>query len=318
MVRQAAIFISVGLWLALFAGCQRENRTPPVNVDRLQVVTTLFPLYDFSRAIAGNRADVRLLLPPGTEPHNFEPKPDDLLNINRAGLFVYTNRYMEPWAEDLIKGVDRNRLTVVDASRGLTLENAAGDGEVEKDHGGHSHAHGKDPHVWLDFANAGRMVDTILSGFVAKDPANRAYYEANATAYKIRLADLDRQYRARLGGCETKTLLQAGHAAFGYLARRYGLTYIAATGVTGDAEPTPAQLAELVKKVRSLKLRYIFSEELVSPRLAETIAAETGALILPLHAAHNVSKEELAGGVTFIAIMEANLEKLSKGLQCRQ
>jgi zinc transport system substrate-binding protein len=112
-------------------------------------------------------------------------------------------------------------------------------------------------------------------------------------------------------------LLQGGHLAFGYLAERYGLDYRAATAVNPDAEPTPARIAELVRQVRTHRLRYVFSEELVSPRLAETIARETGAGVLPLNAAHSVSREEFAGGVTFLALMERNLANLATGLGCR-
>lgn len=307
--------------LAFFTGCSRETTSGPAATNRLQVVTTLFPLYDFARAIAGNRAEVRLLLPPGSEPHTFEPKPEDILAINRAALFVYTNRFMEPWAEDLVKGVPRDRLTVVDASAGLVLLDAAvghdhGHGAMEE--GNHDEPSGKDPHIWLDLTNAEAMIDTILAGFVARDPANRDYYTANAAAYKGKLAELDRRYRATLGTCKNRTLLHAGHAAFAYLARRYGITYVSATGVAADAQTTPTRMAELVKRVRALKLQYIFSEELVSPRVAETIAAETGARILRLHAAHNISKDELAAGVTFPDLMERNLAALATGLQCRQ
>ena len=301
------------------AGCQPGRDKPAAEQQRLQVVTTLFPLYDFARNIGGDKADVSLLLPPGTEPHSYEPKPDDMVRINRAALFIYTNRFMEPWAERILKSSTPGRPEVVDASSGLTLADIEGEG----DHGGHAvERHGgverKDPHVWLDFANAGRMVDTLLAAFVAKAPAHRSYFEANAASYKMKLAELDGRYRAVLGSCRSRTLLHGGHYAFGYLARRYALTYLAASGVAADAEPSPARLAELVKQIRKLGLRAVFAEELVSPRVAETIASETGAEVLRLHAGHNISRDELARGVTFLSLMEANLAVLEKGLQCNQ
>ncbi len=308
--------------LAISAGCQQETGSSRGDSRRLQVITTLFPLYDIARSIAGEKAEVLLLLPPGTEPHNYEPRPDDIVRINRAGLFIYTNRYMEPWAEKLIQGTNSQGPTVVDASAGLTLVAAGGEshddehadvGEVGKDHAGRM-----DPHVWLDLENAVRMVDTILAGFVAKDSVNRPYFESNAAAYRLKLLALDHRYKVTLGNCRTRTLLHGGHYAFGYLARRYGLAYLAATGVTADSEPTPARLAELVKKIRSLGLKTIFAEELVSPRVADTIADETGAQVLKLHAGHNISRDELARGVTFPLLMEDNLATLAKGLQCRQ
>lgn len=276
-----------------------------------------------ARSIGGSKADVRLLVPPGVEPHNFEPRPDDIMTIHRSGLFIYTNRFMEPWAEKILKSVDAGRVKVVDASAGLMLlppgsadhhdhaQNAAG---AHTKHGDE----GMDPHVWLDLHNAAKVLDAILVGFVDRDPVNRAYYEANATVYRKKLQDLDTAYSETLGRCTTRTLLHAGHYTFGYLAKRYGLDYSAATGVSADSEPTPARLAGLVKQMRTLGITVIFTEELVSPKLAETLASETGAEIVKLHAGHNISREELARGVTFPDLMEQNLASLAKGLQCRQ
>jgi zinc transport system substrate-binding protein len=174
-----------------------------------------------------------------------------------------------------------------------------------------------DPHIWLDFANARIMVDNILSAMVSKDPADRGYYTARAVVYKAELKKLDDEYSAGLAGCGKRALLHGGHYAFGYMARRYGLQYQSASAVNADAEPTPAKLAELVKLMRANGLKYVFSEELLSPRSAETIAKETGATVLLLHGAHNISKEDLAKGVTFIALMKKNLENLRIGLECR-
>jgi 3-dehydroquinate synthase len=152
----------------VLAGCTRQEQK---TSTKLQVVTTLFPLYDFARIIAGERAEVTMLLPPGMEPHSFEPKPNDIIRVSRAGLFIYTNRYMEPWAETILKGLDRQRLRVVDAGQGVRYTQAsAADEHDDAGHGSHgadSHAGVVDPHIWLDFGNAALMVDSILAGFVA-------------------------------------------------------------------------------------------------------------------------------------------------------
>jgi zinc transport system substrate-binding protein len=310
--------VLICLCLVSVAGCSQGKSPSGVTTSKIQVVTTLFPIYDMARAVGGDKADVRLLVPPGVEPHNFEPRPDDIITINKASLFIYTNRFMEPWAEKLISGVASDRIRIVDASASLRLQPS---GSTPHDHGGEEHkdhAGGMDPHVWLDLGNAVKMVNNILAGFVAKDPANRSYYEANASSYRSKLQETDRRYIATMGNCSSRTLLHAGHYAFGYLARRYRLDYFAATGVTADSEPTPARMAELVKQVRTLGIKVIFTEELVSPKLAETLAGETGAEIVKLHAGHNVSREELSKGVTFPDLMEQNLAALAKGLQCRQ
>ncbi len=297
--------------LCLCTAChKREEAGTP---GKLRVVTTLFPLYDFARQIGGSKADVRLLLPPGVEPHGYEPRPDDMVRVNRADLFVFTNRYMEPWAAKIIGALDNGKVTVVDAGRGVKLLKAGSEAEDD----GHHEAGSVDPHIWLDFDNARIMVDNMLAGFVARDPANRAYYSANAAAYKAQLAALDQRFKAGLSQCGTREFLHGGHYAFGYLAKRYGLRYESAYAVNADAEPTAAKLAGLIRQMRAHGLKYVYTEELLSPRVAETIARETGAGVLHLHGAHNISKEDLDRGVTFISLMDENLKNLRIGLQCR-
>ena len=302
---------------ALVCACQKKDEPAPA-VKKLTVVTTLFPLYDFARTIGGDRAEVTLLLPPGLEPHSFEPKPADVVKVNKADIFVFTSEYMEPWAKSFINGLPGAKVTIVDTSKGVMLLKAGHVAEHEGEHGDEHHHHGgMDPHIWLDFGNARIMVDNILAAMVAKDPANRDYYTARAAAFKTELTKLDDEYRARLAGCGKRVLLHGGHYAFGYLAKRYGFQYMSASAVNADAEPTPSKLAELVKLMRANGLKYVFSEELLSPRSAETIAKETGATVLLLHGAHNISKDDFAGGVTFITLMKKNLENLRTGLECR-
>ncbi|MBZ0157962.1 MAG: metal ABC transporter substrate-binding protein [Alphaproteobacteria bacterium] len=298
-------------------GQKDEGRTRGAETEKREVVASLFPLYDFARNVGGERAHVTLLLPPGTESHSFEPKPADIIALTRADIFIYTNKFMEPWVDDILKGVANKDLLVVNASSGLSL--MEGSGEDGHDHD-REHGHGHDPvdpHVWLDFSNAIRMVNTILEGFLQVDPAHGDIYRKNAEEYQAKLKALDEKFRSTLAGCGQKMFVSGGHSAFGYLARRYGLEYRAAYGFSPDAEPTPGELAEVARILKKNRLHYLFYEELLTPRVAEAIAAETGATLLKLHAAHNVSREEMERGVTFLSLMEENLESLRTGLQCR-
>lgn len=317
-MNRIAVILLIAIVAGLSAACSQQGDQP--KSTHLQVVTTLFPLYDFARSIGGDRAEVRLLLPPGTEPHNYEPRPNDMARINRSGLFIFTNRVMEPWAEALIKGIDPAKTGVVDAGKGIDLSDM-GEGHMHGPstpdiHVGGKERHSKDPHIWLDFSLASRMVDNILSGFVARDPKNAAYYAENADRCKHRLSGLDARYRERLSTCRGRTMLVGGHDAFGYLARRYGLSSVAATGVSANAEPTPARMAELVQQLKASGAKAVFAEELVSPRLAEVLAAETGAIVLKISAGHNVSRDDMARGVTFVSLMDENLDLLLQGLGC--
>jgi zinc transport system substrate-binding protein len=312
--------ITAILTACFITGCKQS--TPPADTSKLQVVTTLFPLYDFSRQIAGDKARITLLLPPGVEAHAFEPRPQDIITINKADVFIYTGPFMEAWVGDVLGGINNKKLLIIDASKNIQLaaekaheEETHQEGqthEAEQDHGG------ADPHIWIDPVLAQQIVTDIANGFAAQDPANKDFYLANAKAYNDKLALLDTKIRQTLAPCKTKTILYGGHFAFGYFARRYGLDYISPyAGFSPDAEPTPKKITELIEKMKTLDSKYIFFEELLEPRVARTIAESTGAKLLLLHGAHNISKEELDKGITYLEIMEANLRRLKLALNCQ-
>jgi zinc transport system substrate-binding protein len=279
------------------------------KTGKLQVVTTLFPLYDMAKSVGGNKTDVSLLLPPGVEPHSFEPKPSDVLKINEADIFIYTGDFMEPWAADILKGTTNKNLEVVNSSSGVKFLNAVF-------HDADEPAGSVDPHIWLDFSNAKIMVENIAAAFIKKDPANADYFRANMKNYKNELSNLDDEYRAALSNCKSNEIIYGGHYAFGYLADRYGLEYLAAQGISPDAEPTAKDLANLVDQIKKDNIKYVFYEELTSPKIAETIANETGAELLLLNAAHNVSRNQIEAGVSFFDILREDLDNLKTGLGC--
>jgi zinc transport system substrate-binding protein len=304
------------LTFLFFPSCQK-NEKMTVEEKKLKVVTTLFPLYDFARQVGREKIEVNLLLPPGVEAHAFEPRPADIKRIQDSDIFLFTNKFMEPWVGGLLKGIDTTGLNIVDTSKGITLL------QKTHNHGDEEHAHtdesgNADPHIWLDLSNAMRMVDTIASQFIVKDPRDKDFYAKNADEYKKKLEELDKKYKNALSHCRSRVIVHAGHFAFGYLAKRYGITYVSAyKGFSPDAEPTPRRLVEITKTVRKYGINYIYYEELAAPRVADVIAKETGCGLLMLHGAHNVTREEMESGVTFISLMEKNLQNLKAGLQCR-
>ena len=316
-MRISVVIICIVCCVLSLVGCKKAEVKPAAG---LQVVTTLFPLYDFARTIAGDKAQVTMLLPPGVEPHTFEPKPEEMIRIGRAGLFIYTSKYMEPWAEKIISGIESKTLRVVNAGERASYRAVSAKDGHEDGKGGEEHNHdrkGMDPHIWLDFTNAARIVDAILDGFVAADPGNSALYRQNAETLKTRLAALDQRYRSSLSTCSTRKLLHGGHYTFGYLASRYNLDYHALSGISSDSEPSAERMIALVRDIKSSGTMYLFAEELLSPRLTETLAKEAGVGVLMLHGAHNVSRDDLARNVSFFELMERNLEQLQKGLSCR-
>lgn len=300
------IIVSAVIILSIFAISKRERKS---KTGKITVITTLFPLYDFAVNIGGDKVDVSMLLPPGVEPHSFEPKPSDIAKINQSDIFVYTGRFMEPWALGIIKGISNKKNIIVDSSAGIKLIPAVFHDEDEPEGA-------PDPHIWLDFDNAKIMVDNITLALCEKDKRNADFYKAKSEKYKSALSKLDEQYKTALSSCKSKEIIYGGHYAFGYLAHRYNLKYLAAQGLSPDAEPMAQDLMRLVTQIKKDNIQYIFYEELTSPKIAQTLASETNTKMLMLNAAHNVARTDLENRQSFISIMEKNLENLKIGLQC--
>lgn len=281
----------------------------------LRVVTTLFPWFDFARAVGQKQVEAVLLLPPGVEAHAYAPTPRDLRRIEQADAFIYSGEAMEPWVKDLLAGLDLRHTRVIDVSAGLALEPAQPGGEAED---GHRHAaNGLDPHFWLDPELAGRAVEVIAEGLAAEAPDQAAVFRKRAAALRGELKTLDAEIAQGLRRCQGRDLICAGHSAFAYFARRYDLHLRAAyAGYSPNAEPTPRALAELVAALRRLRVKAVFYEELIEPRVARVLAAEAGVKMLPLHGAHNLSAEDRKRGLTYLQIMRNNLRRLQAGLGC--
>ncbi|MEN6374146.1 MAG: zinc ABC transporter substrate-binding protein [Smithella sp.] len=301
------------LLLSLIISCQKTRESAKSN-NKVQVVATIFPLYDMARNIGGDKVQVTMLLPPATDAHNYELKPAEIMQISKADLFLYVNMEMEHWAYKVIDATSsKTKLLPVETGSGITMLPLAG----HDDEDAHHHASKFDPHIWLDFSNAQKMVDNIASALVKIDQRHSDYYLKNAAEYKNKLTALDNRFRSELTGCKSRTILHAGHRAFSYLANRYGLKYYSTYNVSADSEPEPQKIIALIQQIKATQTRYIYSEDLINPRLAETIAKETGAGLLKLNNGHTVSKVDISGGVSFLSLMEENLINLKKGLQCR-
>lgn len=294
------------------------NKTKKIQTDyqKIKIVTTLFPLYDFAKNIGQDKVEVLLLLPTGVEAHAFEPRPSDLIKINEADLFIYTGKIMEPWAADIIKGLTNQNIKIIDSSEKIEInqEDKVAK-EVVKENSDYEHIEA-DPHIWLDFSNDQIIIDVIAMTLIEKDPFNSEYYQKNARAYQEKLISLDEQYKSSLLNCVNNKIIYGGHYAFAYLGRKYGLTYESAYGISPDSEPSAQDLIRLIEQIKTDKIEYIFFEELLSPKVAETLTKETGTKLLSLNPAHNLSKEDFENDVSFLSVMEKNLINLKIGLHC--
>jgi zinc transport system substrate-binding protein len=279
--------------------------------QKLRVIATIFPIYDFARNIGGNKINVAMLLPPGTDAHHYELRPGDIIKVSKSDIFLFTNFEMEQWAYKIINAAEKNtNMLAVETGNGAFLL------PLNKEEEPDDHDSDFDPHIWMDMDNAQKMVDSITTAFIKKDSRNSDYYLKNAYNYKLKLIALDQRYRAELTGCKTKTILHAGHWAFAYLVKRYNLKYIAAYNVLADAEPSPQKIVALVQQVKTEKVPYIYYEDMINPRLAHMIAKETGVGLLKLNNGHDISRASMKKGESFISLMENNLTNLKKGMRC--
>lgn len=334
MKKLLILVILAFLAVVILAGCTSEDgkdvpAAKSAKSEKLQIVATLFPQYDFAKQIAGDKSDVVLLLPPGMESHSFEPTPSDIIRINQSDLFLYTGENMEIWSQkiiDAMKNSNSNSL-VLDLSQNIDLvkteeieaEHHHEEGETEHHHedGEHEHEnkHFYDPHIWTDPLNAKVMVSDIRDALCSIDPANAGYYSENADRYLDRLNELDARFRLVIGSAKRNEIIFGSRFAFYYLVKRYGLEYESAfDSCSSETEPSARAVADLIKEVREKRFPVIYYAELEDPKVARSISAETGAEMLLLHSCHNVTKEELEKGVTYLSLMEQNIKNLKEGL----
>jgi len=281
------------------------------------VVTSFYPLFFLASEIGGGRVDVSNLVPAGVEPHDWTPRSRDLVNISRADLFLYSGAGFEGWTDELLEGIESDSgVMIVEASEGIELipldpEAEAHEHEDEHDHG---HDGSVDPHVWVSPKSMLRMAQNVRDALAAVDPANAAVYEEHYGTLAGRLEALDEAYERELSGLPRRDIV-VSHQAFAYLCRDYGLNQIAVMGLTPEAEPKAQDLKRIVNFVKENGIRYIFFEELVSDRLARTLANEAGAETLVLNPVEGLTPEQEANGDDYVTIMEMNLQNLKKALQ---
>ena len=294
--------------LIILSGCsngkQVSNDKANEDTGKLQIITTFYPMYYLAKQISGNLANVEILVPNGVEPHDWEPTSKDLIKMQEADVFIYNSRYFETWSEKVLGSINTSNLIVVEASKGIGLMDS-------NNHEGSDAT--KDPHVWLSPILAQKEVDNIVKVLEKADPKNKEQYEKNADTLKTKLVALDRLYKETIDKAPRKEFVTQ-HAAFGYLAKQYGLTQIPIAGFSPDAEPSLTKLAELTNLIKEKKINVVYFEELTSPKVAQTLANETGAKTEVLNPLEGLTKDEQEQGLDYIGVMEKNLEALKLSL----
>ena len=304
---------------ALLAGCGAAGSTTEnTESDKLQVVTTFYPMYDFTKQVAQDDAEVSMLLEAGMEVHSFEPSSQMIAEIQDADVFIYNSPEMETWVPDVLASIDTSDMVVICASDAITLleyegEAHAHDHESEEKGANAGHSHTVDPHVWLDPVLAQTEVSTIAEGLAEADPDNAEDYLENAGIYNGKLNELDEAYRAAFEGTENRTFVTQ-HAAFAYLAARYDLNQISVTGLNAEVEPSAAALATLSDYVKANNISHIYFENNTSSQTAETLAEEVGVELAVLSPLEGITEEDQKKGSDYISVMLENLEALKKSI----
>lgn len=305
----------------ILGGCRKKGFGKDAE-GKVKVVASIYPMYDFVNRIGGDLVACKMLVPAGTEPHSWEPSTRDMQDLEEADLFVYNGAGMEAWAEDILDTVQNKDLIAVEASKDVDLlrteevhhdahedEHEEEHDEDQDEHEGHHH-HGEfDPHVWLSPKNAEKEMTVIAEALIGKDPEHADIYRKNLEDAKKACQDLDASYREALKDHQDGYIVVA-HEAYGYLCEEYGLRQIGIEGVSADQEPDAARMREIIDMVKDYGIKCIFFEELVDPKVANSIADETGCRTMALSPLDGMTKEDIDSGRDYFSVMKDNLSAL--------
>lgn len=292
-----AIVLALVIFGVWWLGGNKTVSVPSVPVpvkERLNVTVSGYVAYSLAKQIGGDRVTLHMLVPPGTEPHSFEPTPGSIIAVNEADLFVYVSPRVEPWTTDILKG--------------LSGVNALETGPSLPE---------QDPHVWMTPYGALEMAKRISKALIKADPEGKAYYKQNLRFFEEEIKELHASFMNGFADCQSRDVVHVGHLAFGNLAQTYGLRLQSLTGTSHQSEHSVHRLAELVRYIRKHGVPAVFTEEMLSQDLADTVARETNVRVLPLYTVEEVSKKDFDAGITYGEYMRRNLHNLREGLKCR-
>ena len=319
------IIVFVAIMLAIIGavvGFSNLNK----NNKKVSIITTNFPAYDFARAVAGEEADIKMLIKPGAEIHDFEPTPQDIIDIKNSKMFIYTGGESDEWIEDVLDNINTNDtklFKMMDAVEAVEEETVDGmEHEHEHEDGneeGQEHEKEEveyDEHVWTSLKNAQKIVGNIKDELVKISPENKNIFESNAEKYVNKLAKIEQEFQDVVKNGSRKTIVFGDRFPLRYFVDDYGLSYFAAfPGCSGQTEASSKTVAFLVDKIKSEKIPVVFKIEMSSGKIADTIANETGAKVLTFNSAHNISADDFKNGMTYAEIMEKNVKALEEALR---
>ena len=307
--RKLLAVITAAATVFSLCACSSESGYSNSDSGKLKIISTVFPPYDLARQIAGDNAEISILLPPGSEIHNYEPSAKDMIAIRNCDIFLYIGGENEQWAEKLINSNDTENVTAVKL---IDYVPTLSEDEDEHDHDHeHEHEHETDEHIWTSPKNAQLMLSAIYDAICKVDPSNKQTYTKNKDAYAKQLSDLDNAYRSAVDNAKNKTIVLADKFPFRYLAHEYGLEFSAAFAACSDeSEPGVSTMIKLTKTIKENNIPAVYYLEFSSTKIADTLCDETGATKLMRLSCHNVSKQDIENNISYVDLMKQNLENL--------
>ena len=327
MKKLVSIFLSTVIICSLFSisGCGKTEKVQ--NSDgKISIVTTIFPYYDFVRQLAGDKADVRLLLSPGSDPHSYEPTPSDIVAIENCDIFIYNGGESDEWVDGVLSSIENKNVKVMKMMEYVTLRHEqsmdhnhehAEHEDMDDNDEGHDHEEGEeyDEHIWTSIRNAERMSASIADELISVDSKNSDYYNEKKADYISSLDSLDKKFTEVANNKKRDTLVFGDRFPFLYFVSDYDLGYECAfPGCSHETEPSTAVVSHLIDFTREHDIPVVFYLELSSGKIAQIISEDSSAKTMQFSSCHNVTKEDFENGATYISVMEQNLEALKEAL----
>ncbi len=295
-----------------------ENDTSTTDISKLTVYASFYPIYDFTNKIAGDFIDLKLIVPAGAEPHDFELSAKTLAEMENADLIILNGLEFETWTDSLPDSLSSKIVSLGENVNPLPYEEHLheGDSHSNEEHieDGHSHDSEYDPHVWLDPLRALQMSEIIYENLSDLDPENKTIYESNFNNLKGKFIDLDLEYK-QLETVQNKKEIIVSHNAFSYLAERYGLEFHSISGISPESEPSLKVLSEITDLVNSEGIKVLFFEELANEKIIHTLADETGVEADVLYTIEGMTDDEIYNGEDYFSKMRLNLNKLKSAIK---
>lgn len=327
MKKLVSIFLSALIICGLLSisGCGKTDNIKKSD-GKISIVTTIFPYYDFVRQLAGDKADVRLLLSPGSDSHSYEPTPSDIVAIENCDIFIYNGGESDEWVDGVLSSIENKEVKVMKMMEYVPLrheqsmnhEHKHSDHEDMDDNDeGHDHEEGEeyDEHIWTSIRNAERMSASIADELISADSKNSDYYNEKKTNYISKLDSLDKKFTEVADNNKCDTLVFGDRFPFLYFVSDYDLGYECAfPGCSHETEPSTAVVSHLINFTREHNIPVVFYLELSSGKIAQIISEDSSAKTMQFSSCHNVTKEDFENGVTYISLMEQNLKALKEAL----